>query len=283
MADNLTPVSFVDLMAASEPPASLQSAAANLTPVRYFTKDGLDEVAKLLKTIRTDKTLHRDDVEDLLDDPQYAKPLDREGDPVRHAIDRTRVFATKLELCEYFTSIFDNAFLENNRKNAGLWTWLALAYYSQFVKTKGNVVNLTADARWIYEPDAYRLARRHFVFGIISLYLDFGGRDAEIDDLLFNGSVSELSRIVDVLTYIPASMRSMVFMKGAASLYYDSAKRGKVKPKTFDKKTPGNMWEYQRVFRQLKETWDFSDLNNVQLLLEKLPSQFEYFSLWDNQ
>ena len=276
MADQ-KPISFADLMATAEPAVPVSSAAANLTPVRYFTPDGLDEVAKLLKTIRTDKTLHRDEVEDLLDDPQYAKSLDREGDSVRHAIDRTRVFATKLELCEYFTGIFDNSFLETNRKNAGLWTWLALAYYSQFVKTKGSIVELTADARWIYDPEIYRLARRHFIIGILSLYLDFGGRDAEIDDLLFSGPVLEWSRMVDVLTYIPASMRCLSFMKGVALLYYDATKRGRVKRKAFDKQTPGNVWEFQRVFQQLKETWDFSDLDNAQLLLAKLPSQFQHF------
>ncbi len=279
MADQ-KPISFEDMMAASEPPASSPFAAPDLTPVRYFTADGLDEVAKLLKTIRTDKTLHRDEVEDLLDDPQYAKPLDPEGDLFQHAIDRTRVFATKLELCEYFTSIFDDVFLETNRKNAGLWTWLALAYYPQFVKTKGSIVELTADARWIYDAEIYRLARRHFIIGILSLYLDFGGRDAEIDDLLFSGPVFEWSRMVDVLTYIPASMRCLSFMKGVALLYYDATKRGRVKRKTFDKQTPGNVWEFQRVFQQLKETWDFSDLGNAQLLLEKLPGQFQYFMQW---
>ena len=42
MADQ-KPISFADLMVASEPPVSSPFVAANLTPVRYFTPDGLDK------------------------------------------------------------------------------------------------------------------------------------------------------------------------------------------------------------------------------------------------
>ena len=42
MADQ-KPISFADLMAAFEPPVSSPFVAANLTPVRYFTPDGLDK------------------------------------------------------------------------------------------------------------------------------------------------------------------------------------------------------------------------------------------------
>lgn len=278
MADNLTPVSFADLMAASEPSVSSPSAAANLTPVRYFTPDGLDEVAKLLKTIRTDKTLHRDEVEDLLDDPQYAKSLDREGDPVRHAIDRTRVFATKLELCEYFTGIFDNAFLETNRKNAGLWTWLALAYYSQFVKTKGGIVELTADARWIFDHENFQNGRRHYIAGNVYLYLDIkdAGKEA-VEMFLVAGPVTQFNTITDIMTHVQAGVQSPAVMKVAGWLYYNPESKNRIKRGTTTDGKSGAARRLTTVVQQLDVTWDFYDLSNASKLWKKLPEEFDEF------
>ena len=269
MAENLKPVSFEELMggaAAAPMPSALPDG--NLTQVCAFTKDGLAEVAKLLKTIRTDKTLHKQEVEDLLDDPQYAKPL------TGHTIDRGRIFKTKLELCEYFTSIFDNAFLESHRKDSGLWTWLALAYYPQFVKTKRDVVQLATDARWIFDQEIYRLARRHFIAGALYFYVSSHKWSETEIDILFRGSISEISRFEDVLTYLPDSARNPAFVRAAVKLYYDSAARSKVKRGTFNKEKPGNIWQYLRVYQQLRETRDFFAPEDADMLLRILPRQF---------
>lgn len=271
------PISFEDLMTATEPTAPVPAAAANLTPVRYFTADGLDEVANLLKTIRTDKTLHRDEVEELLDDPQYAKPLDPNGASVQHAIDRTRVFATKLELCEYFTGIFDNAFLETNRKNAGLWTWLALAYYSQFVKTKKAVVELASSPRWIFDPENYRLSVRHFVAGALYLFYDFRDTSSEVKDLLFSSPPKEFGGFVDAITYKMEGTRLPVLMQVAAWLYYDPASPKRLKKGVISQDKPGTIREFLRVSSQFAETRDFYGVEDAHELWSILPGQFELF------
>ena len=52
-----------------------ESEGVGLTEVRYFTDVGIEQVAALLKKIRTDKELYKDDVEELVNDPEYTKKL----------------------------------------------------------------------------------------------------------------------------------------------------------------------------------------------------------------
>lgn len=272
MAENLKPVSFEELMggaAAAPTPSALPDD--NLTQVCVFTKDGLAEVAKLLKTIRTDKTLHKQEVEDLLDDPQYAKPL------TGHTIDRGRIFKTKLELCEYFTSIFDNAFLESHRKDSGLWTWLALAYYPQFVKTKKDVTTLSADACWIFDPNIYRYGRRHYVAGALYLYRDVKEAGAAAIDMLFNRPVVEFGRMIDALTNVEDSIRTPVFFGAALKLYYDPAKAKRYRSAAIDQDGAGSVRQLTRVVQQLRETFDLSEVADIDRLYALLPMQFEKF------
>lgn len=272
---DMRPISLDDLLGTTSvaPAAAATPTADNLTPVRFFTKDGLAEVAKLLKVIRTDKTLHKQEVEDLLDDPQYAKPL-----AGNFAIDRTKVFATKLDLCEYFTALFDNAFLETHRKDAGLWTWLALAYYAQFVKTKGSAVKLTANARWIFDPDNFQDGRRHYVAGNVYLYQDIknAGQEA-LDMFLVAGPVTQFNTITDIMTHVQSGIQSPAIMRVAGWLYYDPNTATKIKrgATTDDKK--GAARRLTTVVQQLDVTWDFHDVDNASLLWSRLPAEFADF------
>lgn len=257
----------------SDTPATAPAPAPSAPlPVRSFTEDGLAEVADLLKTIRADGQLHRKEVEDLLVDPQFAKPISGS-----YTIDPARVFATKLDLCQYFTALFDDAFLEAHRKDAGLWTWLALAYYPQFVKTKGGVAKLAANDCWIYSPDSNRSARRHFVAAPIYLYLDISIRDDRVENMIFSRPPTEFNKLLDYLTNVSDSIRTPAYLVAAATLYYDPNSAGKYKKGCLSLTTKGNVFQYTRVLQQLRETFDFSTSNDVPVLLRKLPSQFDSF------
>lgn len=272
MAENLKPVPFKELMGgAAAAPTPSASTDGNLTQVCVFTKDGLAEVAKLLKTIRTDKTLHKQEVEDLLDDPQYAKPL------TGHTVDRGRIFKTKLELCEYFTSIFDNAFLESRRKDSGLWTWLALAYYPQFVKTKKDATEIASDARWIFDPENYRLSMRHFIAGALYLYYDFYETSSEVKDMLFSCPPREFGGFVDAITYKMEGTRIPALMQVAAWLYYDPSSAKKLKKGVISQDRPGTVRELLRVVSQLAQTRDFYNVADAHELWKTLPMQFSGF------
>lgn len=251
-------------------PAPVPSAP---TPVRSFTEDGLAEVADLLKTIRADGQLHRKEVENLLADPQYAKAI-----PGSFAIDRSRVFATKLDLCQYFTSLFDDAFLEAHRKDAGLWTWLALAYYPQFMKTKNGIAKLTVNARWIYDPDNFQDGRRHYIAGNVYLYQDIKNAGPEaLDMFLIAGPVTQFNTITDIMTHVQAGIQSPAIMKVAAWLYYDPNASTRIKRGTTTDDRKGGARRLTTVVQQLGETWDFYDLATASILWNKLPSEFSDF------
>ena len=267
----------------SDTPAPAPAPAPSAPmPVRSFTEDGLAKVAELLKTIRADGQLHRKEVEDLLVDPQYAKPL--AADPQQggllagdFAIDRDRVFATKLDLCQYFTALFDNAFLEAHRKDAGLWTWLALAYYPQFVKTKNGIAKLSADACWVFNPQIFRFGRRHFIAGTVYLYRDTKDSGAAAVDMLFSRPPTEFGRFIDALTNVEESIRSPAFFATAIRLYYDSGSKGNYKPAAIDQNGAGSVRQLIRVLQQFAETYDFSAASDADAVCSLLPDQFDRF------
>lgn len=277
---DIKPVSFAELMAkvqptAANPPPSVDapSGSESFTSVRYFTKDGLAEAARLLKQIRTDKTLHDQDVEDLISDPQYTKPLGGS-----YAIKRAKDFATKLELCEYFTSTFNDAFLEDHRKDEGLWTWLAFAYYKQFVKTKKDVVQLASDPRWIFDHENYRLSVRHFIAGPLYLYYDFHDTSEEVKDMLFFSPPKEFGGFIDAITYKMEGTRMPVLIQTAARLYYDPDSPKRMKKGVTSQDKPGTVRELLRVVSQLAQTRDFYDVGDTNELLRILPKQFDRFN-----
>ena len=275
--DDVAPFDFDAVMSETVSAATSESTTgkqAGLTPVRYFTKAGIEQVEELLKTIRTDKTLHNDDVEALLEDPMYAKEL--AGD---YKIDRSRTFATKLELCDYFIPLFGKDFLERNRKNAGLWTWLALAYYQQFVKTKKDVVSVTANARWIYDIDDFQNGRRHYIAGTLNLFLQTMSMSVGVQKMFFSAPPTEFSKLADVLTRVTIVAQSPAVLQVAGWLYYDPKTKKRFKVGAGVEGRKGSVFELARVVRQLGSTWDFFDLCAADLLWEKLPKQFDEFKV----
>lgn len=248
------------------------SEEAGLTEVHYFTDAGIEQVEALLKKIRTDNELYKEEVDDLVDDPEYAKKLTGS-----YKIDRAHSFETKKDLCEYFMGIFNSEFLEANRKNAGLWTWLALAYYSQFVKTVKGVVKLASSARWIYDHDNYRLSVRHLVAGPVYLYQDFYDTSDEVKDMLFFTSPKEFGGFIDAITYKMEGTRMPALMQAAANLYYDPVSPKRIKRGVTSQDKPGTVRELLRVVSQLAQTRDFYNASDAVELLRILPLQFDRF------
>ena len=245
---------------------------SGLVKVRAFTKDGIAQVEALLKKIRADKEMYKDEVDELVNDPEYTKEV-----PGSYLIDPERKFETKKDLCEYFVPLFGSEFLEANRKNVGLWTWLALAYYKQFVKTVKGAVKLSANDCWVYRPMSNRFARRHFVAAPIYLYLDVPKMDEGIEGLVFSRPVTEFNKLLDYLTNVSDSIRTPSYLAVASGLYYDPNSAAKYKKGCLSLSTGGNVFQYTRVLQQLRETYDFSVAEDSSRVWKLLPSQFDYF------
>lgn len=271
-------LNFDEVMAIQNGGPEEKGEAVGLTKVRKFTDAGIKQVEALLKKIRTDKEMYKDEVDELVNDPEYAREM-----PGGYKIDCELKFETKKDLCEYFVPLFGSEFLEANRKNTGLWTWLALAYYNQFVKTVKGVVKLTSNARWVFDHDNYRLAVRHLVAGPVYLYKDFYDTSDEVKDMLFFSPPREFGGFIDAITYKMEGVRMPALMQAAAGLYYDHESSKRIKKGATSQDKPGTVRELLRVISQLAQTRDFYSAKDAKELLRILPSQFDRFKSTSQQ
>lgn len=247
----------------------------NLISVRRFNKSGIKRLEELLADVRRDKQLYDDEMAELLTDPEYSEEI---KEPYK--IDPTRVFATKLELCKYFVDeVFPSTYLESSdvRNDSGLWTWIALAYYKQFAKKVKDIVRLNADSCWVFNPFDYRFGRRHYVAGSVYLYLDVREFGADALDMLFLPPPTEFGRLIDAMTNVRDSVRTPAFLGVALSLYFDASKKTKYASAAIDQNGPGSIRQLTRVIQQFRETYDFTSSDSVDVLRDKLPSQFDQF------
>lgn len=270
--NDIKPLDFAAAMAARANAPQETRRDDGLCDVRAFTADGLAQAESLLKKMRTDRRLCAEEVSELLEDPQYSHPVEP-----GLRIDRARDFATKQELCEYFTTIFSETFLQENRKNAGLWTWLAFAYFRLFVKATKSGARIASNPRWIYDFEVYRLSVRHYVAGPLYLWLDFHNADDAVQDMLFSSPPAEFGGFVDAITYKMEGTRIPATMQVAAWLYYDPRNPKRLKKGATAQDRPGTIRELLRVVSQLTQTRDFYGVGDAGEMWNILPAQFDVF------
>jgi len=222
--------------------------------------------------MRSENDICKTEQDELLEDPQSTEVV-----PGSFKIDRERIFATKLELCEYLTSVFGDEFIENNRSNSGLWTWLAFAFSGQFLKSRRDILEVASNPRWIYDRGNYRYSIRHFIAGALYLYHDFHAIGEDVKDMLFSSSPREFGRLVDAMTYKMEGTRSPVAVKMIAKLYYDPSVSRKFKSGAVSQDKPGTIRELLRVISQIGMTRDFYSADDADELWRILPSQFDGF------
>ena len=245
---------------------------SNLVQVKYFTSKGIEQAEALLKKMRLGKKALPDEVDDLIDDPQFTNAF-----PGDFEVDIAKTFPTKLDLCEYFSSLFPEYTLEENRKNAGLWTWFSFAYFRQLVKTTRRIKDIPANSRWIYDCDNDRYWVRHFIAGPLYLYRDFHSMGKPLEEILFLSPPSEFGKFIDEMSNKPEGTRLPVTMQTAVKLYYDANAARRVKKGATTHKKPGSISELLRVVAQLAETRDFYGAADADELWKLLPKQFDAF------
>lgn len=255
--------------AKAESPAAYVDPEATLS-VRSFTAEGIARVTDLLRKMRIEETILQDDVDALVNDIEYSRQLD-ENIKINH----DKVFATKLELCEYFTKVFTSDFLAEHRRDKGLWTWLAMAYFKQFVvKGKKDRDKIVSDARWIYQPQSLMVWRRHFVAGNVYLYLDFKHIGKELQEMFFEaGPLVQFNTITDILTHVSEVYQAPAALQVAAWLYYNPDSMAKIKTGATGL-GGGAARRLATVVQQFSLTWDFKEANSASELWNKLPPEF---------
>ena len=244
----------------------------NVIKVRRFKNAGLVKVRELLSKIRTDNMLYSDEVKALLHDQFFTEKVKNAPE-----VDLEKTFDTKMAVIDYFTSILTEDVLASFQKDAGFWTWLALAYYKQFLKTKNSIMKVATDCCWVFNPDEYRFARRHFVAGTMYLYRDFSHAIKEGLEMFFAGEPSSFGGLLDAVTYREEFARIPAMLQIAVWLYYKPDSPSKVKPGAATQGKPGTIRELARMADQFAMTYDIFDAKDAGKLWNLLPSQFNKF------
>ncbi|MBR4353975.1 MAG: hypothetical protein IKP97_01605 [Kiritimatiellae bacterium] len=240
--------------------------------IRAFNSAGIAAVRQLLIDIRTDNAIYADRAKAILNNPNYTSQL---KDDIQ--IDLERSFETKMDLIKYFDSVFDEDKLHKYKKNVGLWTWLAIAYYKQFLKTKKDVLEVAADCCWVYDPDEYRFARRHFVAGTVYLHNDFKCINQDGIEVFFAGAPNTFGGFIDAITYREEFARIPAMLQIAVWLYHDPSSTKKVKSGATNQKKPGTVRELTRMADQFAMTYDIFSADDASKLWKLLPAQFDRF------
>ena len=245
---------------------------SEIVKVCSFNRAGIDAVRKFLGTIRADNDLHSDDAKSLLTSNIYTEAVKNAPE-----IDLDRQFSTKMDMIEYFTPIFDDAFMLKHQKDSGVWTWLAIAYYKQFLKSKNSILKVATDCCWIFDPDEYRFSRRHFVAGTMYLHRDFGHSVSDGLEMFFAGEPYTFGGLLDAITYKEEFARIPAMLQTAVWLYYepDSVKKVKSGAATQDK--PGTVRELARMADHFAMTYDIFNVEDAGKLWNLLPAQFDKF------
>ncbi len=245
---------------------------SEMAKVRCFNKAGMEAVRQLLVKIRADNDLHTEEAKALLADKLLT-------DEVKNApeVDLERTFATKMDMIGYFTPIFDDGFMDRHRKDAGLWTWLAVAYYKQFLKCKNSIYQVATDCCWIFDPEEYRFSRRHFVAGTMYLHRDFGHAVSEGLEMFFAGEPYLFGGLLDAITYKEEFARIPAMLQTAVWLYYKPDSVKKVKPGAATQDKPGTVRELARMADQFAMTYDIFNTEDAGKLWNLLPAQFDKF------
>lgn len=240
--------------------------------VRVFKPAGIAAVRQLLADIRSDNNIYADRAKSILSNPNYSSELKD-----RVQIDLEQSFETKMDLIRYFDSIFNEEFLNKYKKSEGLWTWLALAYYKQFLKTKKNILEVAADCCWVYDPDEYRFARRHFIAGAVYLHNDFKCINQDGIEVFFAGEPNTFGGFIDAITYREEFARIPAMLQIAVWLYHKPDSPKKVKPGATNQKKPGTVRELTRMADQFAMTYDIFAAEDASKLWKLLPTQFDRF------
>ncbi len=240
--------------------------------IRRFNKVGIVAVRQFLARIRVDNNPYPNEAKELLSNSLYSESV---KDAPK--VDLEEPFPTKIAMINYFNRTFAGDFFAKHQKDSGIWTWLAIAYYKQFLKSKNNILQVATDCCWVFDPDEYRFSRRHFVAGTMYLYRDFSNAVSEGLEMFFAGEPYLFGGLLDAITYKEEFARIPAMLQTAVWLYYKPDSVKKVKPGAATQDKPGTIRELARMADQFAMTYDIFNAEDAGKLWNLLPAQFDKF------
>lgn len=243
----------------------------SILKVRKFTKAGILGARTLLAKIRANNQLYTEEINRLILDKDFTKSIDE-----TIWIDTEKTFETKLDLIAYFSPLFPPQLLHKYKTDAGLWTWLAMAYHHLFLKRVKNILTCAKDGRWIYDPEAYRDSRKHYIAGPLYLSDDFK-LDEEGNETFFSESPQIFGPFIDAITLAPRFARIPAMRQIAVWLYHSPNTKNKLKRGAATQGKPGTIRELTRIVDHFDMTYDIFDTEDAKQFWNMLPKQFTKF------
>ena len=207
----------------------------------------------------------------LLSSPAYSDAIPALADI---DLDETRTFDTTFAFCEYFDSLIHDHNPQAYREDVGFWTWLAMVYLPQLVKTKGGKVSVGAVERIVFEGLNFNRAYRHLLALSFYLYQNFNGNPMLCNVALYH-PLNSVGDLPDKIMANQTVMQNPAIMAALNSLYFDDnlmlAKKGS------GGERPGAIRRFLAVFDQISMTRDFFEESDGAMLMSLLPKEFNRF------
>ena len=240
--------------------------------LRRFTEAGVEAVRKALHEVEKAGDLAPATAllsrEDLTEDIPALADID---------LDETRTFDTTFAFCEYFHSLIKDHSPLRYRTDSGFWTWLAVVYLPQLVKSNDENFRIGDRTRYIPNPNSYRDYYRHLLVGAYMIYAQYDqiGKAQACKTLLWK----PLDTYGDVYEQVASrqwAVQNPAIIELLNRLYFDERTQ-RIKPGAGGP-NPGTARRLIYVLDQFGMTRDFFEMNDVEEMLTILPHEFDKFN-----
>ena len=204
----------------------------------------------------------------LLSSPAYSEAIPALADI---DLDETRTFDTTFAFCEYFDSLIHDHNPQAYREDVGFWTWLAMVYLPQLVKTKGGKVSAGENSKVVYSPENYQRQYGHLLGGPFYLYFYYRN-SPEICKAVTWHKLNVFPDIAEQIASRYDFVHNPAFLSIACALYYDEGKQ--TIRRGAGGKGAGSPRHLVSVVDQLAMTHDFFNKEDSVSLYKILPEQF---------
>ena len=180
-------------------------------------------------------------------------------------------FPNRFTLGQALCTLFDEPKLRDCRRDTGVWTWLAAAYFNELCPETEGIRRPGETARWIPEEDDFRKYYRHLLAGPEGIYRAHR-RHPEVAMAVLAQPAHRPGDVAEQLSARQERISNPTVMAVASRLY--------VKKKAIRRgaagRGPGSARRFAAVLNQLDLTWDLYDLE-PDGLLQLLPAEFDAF------
>ena len=249
--------------------------------LRRFTDVGVEKTREFLAAVKESNDVDSVTLDGepftratLLSSPAYSDAIPALADI---DLDETRTFDTTFAFCEYFDSLIHDHNPQAYREDVGFWTWLAMVYLPQLIKTVSGVIKLGAEPRLIYEATSHMLRHRHLLCYPFFLYNSYR-KTPDICKVVLWHAPNVFNDLVEQLLARQSIIQNPAMMVVANRLYFNvsqnNVKRGAAGS------GPGSVRRLVEIIDQFSRTRDFFEADDSSSFLEILPKEFDKY--WRN-